>query len=334
MKTTTLICLCLLLLTGICTQDLVGQDKKLDVGNTNVIELMFMTAIKNTPDGEGDLHDLSKFGTPLPDQIVMGFDREHGMHGVLPIVNGRKITHLALFQIESKKEQNSSSEMSVRSPIVFDKTALRKNAVTSSLWRDGGAVERWKQHGYSLSVKPKQSGINTKLVQVSSSELQPAAIPFTPFVIQKGLSESTLTIGATYTKAQVIALFGGPDRYHEWVSELSNSRGIGFDCRYGENTFRFDPERGFDTFTLVNNDFRMQNSKVQVRIGDKYKDFMATHSGLFVETYPDILIESITILETGKRKITIRPGDSYLDLYFQEIDGEFELVQISYWEPM
>ena len=138
------------------------------------------------------------------------------------------------------------------------------------------------------------------------------------------LSGAVVGSGTIYTKAQVISRFGSPDGYHEWVSEFSNSRGIGFDCRYGENIFRFDPERGFDTFMLVNNDFRVQNSKVQ--IGDKYEDFRATYLFRFAEP--------ITISKSGVLKVTIRPGDTYLNLFFQEIDGEFELVQISYWEPM
>ena len=161
--------------------------------------------------------------------------------------------------------------------------------------------------------------VGSSLILMSSQQEQPG-----PMVIRKASTNSSITKGVVYTKAQMISLFGQPDRYNEW--ESSCDEGIGFELKYGDNLFYFYPTLGFESFVLSSNDFYIEN--VNVRIGDSYNDFMAIY-GQMIE------VES----STPERIILkfwpwSKNADSYLSIAFKKSNGIFKVSGISYWPPV
>jgi len=114
----------------------------------------FMESIRALPDWETDWRRISKSGTPVPNEATLHFGYGEA-HYLLPVVNGREITHLALYQFIPYYAGEEITHVELQKPVILDKAALESSTIAWSV-QNGRIGERWRELGYKFSVEGKQ----------------------------------------------------------------------------------------------------------------------------------------------------------------------------------
>jgi len=130
------------------------HDRGFDESTLTATGHAFMDAVRTLPDWESDWRQISKHGTPLPNESVLILGgRSH--HFLLPVLNGRAITHLVLYEVVTHYDGDEAARVELQEPVILDKAALAESTIAWSV-HNGELGARWRELGYEFSVAGRE----------------------------------------------------------------------------------------------------------------------------------------------------------------------------------
>ena len=160
MKKTGLLCTCLLALAGLFVFSCVREDTthgyELDEGSLDATGQAFMEAVKTRSGWEQDWRQLTKAGTPLPNEILCCFCPSYGAFYIVPIVSGNKITHIAFYPLDEAEEYAV-----LKSPLIVDEKEANQSAMAWSFLKSE-LSDQWTGKGLSMNITSSGTPVKKK----------------------------------------------------------------------------------------------------------------------------------------------------------------------------
>ena len=140
------------LLVFSCVREDIARENVFDESSLNATGQAFMDAVKTRYGWEQEWQDISKMGTPLPNETINMSCLPDIHFYVIPIVKGNKITGLVFYPFDRCKDENGEIYKELHSPEIIDENLMNTSRL-ARIYLESAVFEGLKEKGYNLSVE-------------------------------------------------------------------------------------------------------------------------------------------------------------------------------------
>ena len=229
----TLLKLFLLVLTSVlifsCVHDLNEGKDGLTEANLDATGRAFMDAVQTRSGWEQDWREISRAGTPLPNEAVLGKGGGMDLHYIIPIINKQHIiTACAIYPFEPIDPEAPFNTWPTNEPVILDLAEMQKND-TFYAFAQSKPFKEWNKKGIELDKNfefkiQSESDALTRSASNGSCMVKYYYSFFHPgsgSVIAHGIGRSYLEDALDY-----VVLHLGPDTFIHYLEYSSDQIGL------------------------------------------------------------------------------------------------------------